>query len=156
MHPNTRKALLLANTNRKLSEENKLKLKQIHSIPVLQYTLDGKFVEEFESMKAASEKLNVSVSSIANQCSGKVKKCKNYIFILKSQKENIDQVLKNKLNIANSKNKGRSKIVLQFDKQDNFINEYPSAVEAAKHLGISNTSIGNCLKGLSKSAGGFK
>lgn len=48
-----------------------------------------------------------------------------------------------------------SRSVIQLDKFGNIINEFKSAVEAAKQLGLSRTGINNCCNGLSKSSGGY-
>ena len=45
-----------------------------------------------------------------------------------------------------------SKIVIQKDFNNNFINEFKSITDVKKTL---NISIGNCLIGLTKTAGGF-
>jgi group I intron endonuclease len=45
--------------------------------------------------------------------------------------------------------------IIQYDKQGNFIKEFPSAVEAMKITNIKNDNIHQCLKGKSKTAGGF-
>ena len=48
-----------------------------------------------------------------------------------------------------------SKPILQFSKDGTFVNEWPSAYEAQRHLGIAQQNICACLKGRYKSAGGF-
>ena len=48
-----------------------------------------------------------------------------------------------------------SKPILQFTKDGTLIKEWPSAHEAERKLGIAQSSIGKCLKGYRKSAGGF-
>lgn len=48
-----------------------------------------------------------------------------------------------------------AKSVKQLDKQGNVIKLWDSISEASRELEISVTSISNCLKGLSKTAGGF-
>ena len=45
--------------------------------------------------------------------------------------------------------------ILQFTKSGEFVKEWPSAHEAGRQLGISQSNICACLKGYSKSAGGF-
>lgn len=45
--------------------------------------------------------------------------------------------------------------IIQFSKDGTLIKEWPSAKEAYSHLGISPSHICACLKGRSKSAGGF-
>lgn len=49
-----------------------------------------------------------------------------------------------------------SKPVLQFDLQDNFIKEYPSAMQVERELGFANSNIIKCCKGKYKTANGFK
>lgn len=48
-----------------------------------------------------------------------------------------------------------SKTVFQFDKQGNFIKEYPSLAEAQRETGIDRSSIAKCCKGIQKTAKGF-
>ena len=45
--------------------------------------------------------------------------------------------------------------ILQFTKNRTFIKEWPSARDAERQLGISQSHICHCLKGKRKSAGGF-
>ena len=45
--------------------------------------------------------------------------------------------------------------ILQFTKNGTFIKEWPSARDAERQLGISQSHICHCLKGKRKSAGGF-
>jgi hypothetical protein len=49
-----------------------------------------------------------------------------------------------------------SKPIIKSDINGNFIKEYVSLTEASLDLGIILPSLCNCLKGTSKSAGGFK
>ena len=51
--------------------------------------------------------------------------------------------------------KKRSLPILQFSKDGTFIKEWPSLSEAYRQLRIPQTNICACLKGRSKSAGGF-
>ncbi len=51
--------------------------------------------------------------------------------------------------------KAYSKPVLQFDKNGNFINEYPSIKDAAKKTGINKSTIGMVCRGKYKYAGGY-
>ena len=45
--------------------------------------------------------------------------------------------------------------ILQFTKDGTFVKEWPSAHEAERQLGIFQSHICSCIKGHSKSAGGF-
>ena len=51
--------------------------------------------------------------------------------------------------------KDLSKPVLQFDKNGNYLNEYPSMSDASRKTGIDGGHIGDVCKGKLKSAGGF-
>ena len=49
-----------------------------------------------------------------------------------------------------------SKPVLQYDKKGNFVREWKSAYEATEAIGLkSHSTICNCLKGRTSTAGGF-
>lgn len=48
-----------------------------------------------------------------------------------------------------------AKAVKQYDKYGNFIKLWGCISDASRELGISVTSISNCIKGLSKTSGGF-
>lgn len=51
--------------------------------------------------------------------------------------------------------KANGKVVYQFDKSNNFVKEYPSIMEAQRQTGISQGSIGYCVHGKRKTAGGY-
>ena len=59
-----------ANRRRKLSKETKAKISEKRSKPVLQFTLEGKFVARFENSLIAAEKTNGSSSGIKNNIHG--------------------------------------------------------------------------------------
>lgn len=48
--------------------------------PILQYTLDGNFIREWESIKQASEELNISSCHICNYLKGRNKICSDFIW----------------------------------------------------------------------------
>lgn len=49
-----------------------------NSKPVIQYSLDGQFIAEYESAMEAQRKTNVNNSNIINVCNGKIKINKNH------------------------------------------------------------------------------
>ena len=71
--------------------------------------------------------------------------------------------LKRKIDYANSiielyldnPPKDWKKHVLQCSKDGEIIREWNSSYEASKELGISQSAIGNCLCGISKSSNGY-
>lgn len=52
--------------------------------------------------------------------------------------------------------KAKNKPVVQLDKENNFINEFPSRLIAFEATGIDNGHIGDCCNGRRKTAGGYK
>lgn len=75
-----------------------------------------------------------------------------------TSKENINWGTRNERNSISSRNRtDMSKIVLQYDKQMNFIKEYPSVNEAARQTGINFNSISRCCRCVPhcKTAGGY-
>lgn len=52
--------------------------------------------------------------------------------------------------------KAKSKCIIQYDKNNNFIREWDSAAKAGKALNLHDGDIGRCCKGMLKTVGGFK
>ena len=75
------------------------------------------------------------------------------IFVTKSMHKKLHREMLE--NCGKNVGKKRSIPILQFTKSGEFINEWPSLSEAEHHLGILRSSICSCLKGYSKSAGGY-
>lgn len=68
------------------------------------------------------------------------------------QKRRLSESHKGKCVGKENKN---AKEVCQYDKYGNFIKLWGCISDATRELGISKSSISNCIKGLSKTAGGF-
>lgn len=62
-----------ANKGKKLSQEAKEKMSKALSKPIVQYNLDNKLIGIYESVKQASELLNIFSSNISSCCRGKCK-----------------------------------------------------------------------------------
>lgn len=89
------------------------------------------------------------------------------ILKMKLAKQNVSQEFKDKIGRANTgkihsqetKNKigmSNSKPILQYDKQSNFIKEWPNSLTVNKVLGIDRSDISRVCKGRGKTAGGYK
>ena len=63
----------------------------------------------------------------------------------------IERMAKKQIN-----RKDQSKLVLQFDLQDNFVKEYPSTKQVERELGFAQAHICACCKGKYKTAYGYK
>jgi hypothetical protein len=65
----------------KVSEESRLR----NNKAILQYSLDGEFIKEFESIKVASNETGLSESLIGKTCRGVVKNPRKFIFKFKDE-----------------------------------------------------------------------
>jgi hypothetical protein len=91
--------ILLIKENRNKSIDQNLMnqmSKERNSKSVLQYSLNGNFINEYESIKDASIKTGLSESLIGKTCRGIVKSPKKYIFKFKND---FDKVLNNSYKI---------------------------------------------------------
>ena len=75
---------------------------------------------------------------------------------LVTHRENCNWGTKNERCSKKQINGKYSKSVLQFDLNDNFIKEYPSAHQVVRETGFNQGNIVNCCNGKRKTAHGFK
>jgi hypothetical protein len=109
--------------------------------PVLQYGLDGKFVNAYKSVGVAARALNLSPCSISECCNGTRghKQAGGYQWKF----DGSDKVIKNILPIV------------QYDLNGNEVGRYASVVDASIKLGIERCGIYNCIRGKYKQSHGF-
>lgn len=120
--------------------------------PVIQYNAKGEVMNEFNSVKEASESIGVTYSVISSACNKHVFYSGGYIWRYKD-----DNLTQDDMNYLKTKkpNMGRPKKVYQFDFNGNFIKEYSSVTEAANLLSMSIGDISSCCRMEHKSAGGY-
>ena len=116
--------------------------------PIFQYSLNGEFIHEWESTKLASTTLGIERKSITQAVNQKSKSCNGYQWRF-IKKDRIDPIAPFKLN------RSKSTPVLQFTKDGELINEYPSQREAARCLKLDETAIAHAVRGKVNSSGGF-
>ena len=78
----TRKKLSMANTNKRLGEENHA------SVKVYQYTLEGNYVNEYVTLRAAALAINGNATSIGDAAKGDTKSAGGYQW----RKEKLDKI----------------------------------------------------------------
>lgn len=113
--------------------------------PILQYSLDGEFIREFEGITF----VEFDAANILMCCKGKINSAYGYIWRYKTSVDfprNIE--VQGRFNIKNKK-------VIQYTKDRQYMNTYNNIKEASMITGISVSSIRNCICGTSKSAGGY-
>ncbi len=120
-----------------------------NKIPVLQFSLDGEFVREFESLADAGKSVKRSSTSISNCLKGITKTSGGYIWKFKDG-YNKDQIIE-----TYDKDGTRSpKKVVQLTKDGELIKIWGSMYKASKELCVSNIYL--CCQGLRQTVGGFK
>lgn len=134
-------------------EPNKKKIMKRYT-SIFQFSLQGKFIREYASVRDASKKLGINNRCITSCLSGAVKTGGGFQWRSGDNpmfKEGIIHLepIRYPHTIAYQP-------ILQFDKDGNLVKEYDTAREAAKEVGISLQSIRLCLKGETYSAGGFQ
>lgn len=118
--------------------------------PVEQYTLDGKFVREYNSIsEAVRENMSFSVSTISACAMGKYSNAHGYQWKYKNS-DKIIETDKTKFMVRNQE-------VLQYDLQGNYIKTFPNLASCYIELGkIDNGVISQVCKGKRKSYLGFQ
>lgn len=115
-------------------------------IKVIQYSLNGDYIAEYDSANQASLITGIDHWSICACCRKEYKHAGNYQWRYINDKEEVIP-----LSIRTNF------IVLQIDKNNNeIIAEFPSIKEASLKTGIASSTICNVCKGKGKTAGGFK
>jgi hypothetical protein len=121
--------------------------------PVIQYTLEGKFLAEYPGVKLAVEATGTPQSSLIACCQGARYKSGGYIWRYK-EGELIPKQIEVNIPSAGSKNMKRVKR-LDMENTEHPICIFNSVNEAAMVTGIGAPSISKCLKGVRGSAGGY-
>lgn len=114
---------------------------------IKQYNLKGEFIRDWDSIKEAEEYLNIpnAQANISACCLGKKHRAYNYIWRYYDDPNNLE---------IKPLTPYRSPIN-QISKDGQIINTYKTIADASKQTGIGATSIGNALRGWSKTAGGY-
>lgn len=119
--------------------------------PVLQYTKEGKFVKEYESVLSAGKELEIYYQGIIACCEGKLNHSGGYVWRYKESNENLDNYNKflEENPLSEIKSRQTSLKVLQFDLKGNLIQEFKSATVAAATLGndVKVKSIQDACRG---------
>jgi hypothetical protein len=125
-----------------------LKEREKHTIPIVQYSLNGIFLNEYLGQSDA-EKITGINSKLINKCL----KMSNY-----NQTGGYMWFYKDKipLNIEKYKRRGVSRKILTYDLTGNYVAEYNSIREGSKDLNIDETSICKNLKGCISRAGNYR
>lgn len=138
----------------KMTDENKQRLIESNEIKVYQYDLNGVLINEFDSVKEASNKTGVCRTKISSCCSGS--RLTSGGFIWKNQKIEISTSELEQIK-SNTKFKSKDKrAVYKIDKITGEKTRYVSVREAARQNNIQNSSIYAVCSGKRCTAGGYE
>lgn len=139
--------------NKKLAIKKSIK-------PVIQLSLDGVVIQEYNSIKEAGETLGKNnYSSISACCKGKAKSAFGYRWMYKNDYNNY---ISNNLVIPKiTKNYHRSREVVRIDEESNKIVFYKTITKAAKENNLNSNSdiasISKCCRGkFNHNYGGYR
>ena len=116
----------------------------IRRVPVYCFSLDGKLIKHFESIKQAANETQASMGAIVNCCKRKYKSSKGYVWSY------TDAFPGYRPNVVWNKQQ-----VDCYSVSGQFIKTYSSALDAEKHTNIQAGSINKCRRGLAHTAGGL-
>lgn len=120
---------------------------------VNQYTLDGKFIATYISIRQAAGLLNLSETNLSSCCAGKQKSYGGYLWTFIDEPAPLPYVDKRVGHITSS----NKRIVQQYNKNNEYIAEYESAHEAARQIGKPKCAnhITECCQNKRKTCEGF-
>lgn len=116
---------------------------------IYQYTINGDFIKEWPAISEVARALKINTSNISMCAQHKRPTAGGYRWEYKF-KEKLPTLIKKTPNKTYF-----GKHVLQIDKSDNVIAEFPSISIAEKQTGINSTSISKVIHGQTKTAGGY-
>lgn len=116
--------------------------------PVLQYSLKGEFIKEWESIHAPSVKLNIHISSVFKCCRGEIKTGGGFIWRYKT--DGYPSTIEIGIKYINP-----GKAVYQYTLDGKFVKKWNKAIDITKELGICYKKVSACCTGRRKSVEGF-
>ena len=135
------------NYGKKLSDETRRKISDTRiKKPVVQLTLDGDFIAEFDGLFDAEKQTNISHSDIGKCCKGKNQSAGGFLWVYKIlYDEELNYCYVNQHLIP----------VMQFDINGKFISSYESAAEAERQTSTCYKNILQCCRNELKSANNY-
>jgi len=116
--------------------------------PVVKFTIDGDYVEQYSSIEEAAVRTGISSFMIVQCIRGVHRWVGNYRWQLLEKVSRAGKI--EELPMIEHKN------ICQFDRDGKFLREYRSSIEAARSIGVSRTAIYLCIKGKIKVSAGFQ
>lgn len=123
-------------------------------VGVLQFSKDGKFVCEFPSILEAALHLGINPKSILDCLKGKTRIAGGFQWRYRIDPNFDDGIFD--INPVPRLKQRPSKSICQYDREGNFVREYPSVKDAARAMNITPGAISFSMQKTTRTAGGFK
>ena len=121
-----------------------------NSSPVVQFDLNGNYIEQFPSSSAASYHTGADRKGISDCASGKQKISGGY------QWRYRDECDSKHIEPYRKPESSRNKAVVQIGLNGEYINRFPSISKASESTGINRTGIVSCVTGRAELAGKYQ
>lgn len=128
-------------------KRGRINARKKNSKPIVQYDVDGNFIQKYCSAVDAEERTGITASNIRGVLAKQQLLAGGYQWIHEGQEPP---------GAYNPKTSNDKKPVLQFDKQGNFIAEYESVSRAIQAVGLKYpSSVSRCCENNQYTAGGY-
>lgn len=137
------------------------RVKDLFSIPVAQYDLDGNFIKKWRSATEAGKETSAYMGGINDCCRGKILRCSNWQWKYYINDGNIAAYIK-PINRPSKEHRERLSIlkstmpIAQYTLKGVFIKKWDSSHQAARELNINRPNINAACKLKCASAGRFQ
>lgn len=119
---------------------------------VCQFSLDGVFINEYVSIMEAERQTGILNAAISKCALGTLPSVKGYIFLFTNDINNIML----RVERYNKSIKPRCEPIVQLTLEGEYINEWTTASEAGRTLGLNYKNINSVCRGKRNKAGGCK
>ena len=142
--------LKLALARETKEKEKKSSKPKIPAKVLVQYDIDGNYINHFISQEEASKKTGASKGTISFVINGRQKTSGGYVWRYFDADKIPEKIEKTEITAPEAKE------VIQLDLAGNIIKTFPSITSASKICGICTKNIRNVINGKQKTAGGYK
>lgn len=127
---------IMARRNKYIGEKSSKK--------VIQYTMDGEYINSYKSLTEAAKTLNKGVSQIGKACVGNYALTAYGYIWQYEENDNIEEIIEI---LSTKKKTGKNKKrIVQLDKNNNIINIYESASAAGRAFGKAHSAFAHAAR----------
>ena len=130
-------------------KKKEVKTKSLKKV-IVQYDIEGNYINHFYSQREASEKTGVSSGTISFVITGRQKTAGGFVWRYYYENEIPKKIEKTKISSSASIK------ILQLDLDGKIMDSFKSITSASKKCGIDRKNLRNALNGKQKTAGGYR